>query len=716
MSNPPGASAKAVSGATPLFAVPFVALDTETTGLDPASARIVEIAAVRVTGGTLDPEPPLVARIDPEIPIPPVSTSIHGITSEMLAGAPVVGRVLPRVQAFIKGRLLIGHAVGFDLAVLASEARRARLDWQKPRSLCVRMLAMIAAPNLANHSLDGVAQWLGIEIVNRHSALGDAEAAAKIFLALIPELEKKGIINLAQAERACRQRSAEREGEDAAGWTAPVGAPAPAIGTLSATDTFAYRHLVEDVMAREPAILAETEPLEQAMKTMVERNISSVLVAADPAPGQPMSAYGILTERDVLRRIAVSGPGVLLQPAGGFASRPLHSIRAKAFVYRAISRLARLGVRHLVVRSENGRLEGVVSARDLLRTQGGAAVALDDAIQVAATPKALAAAWSTLPAVAAALVSESIDARLICRVVSEEIRAMTRQSAILAERAMAEAGQGEPPVPYAVLVLGSGGRGESLLAPDQDNAIVFDAARPDGEPGGGTDKWFEELGMRLSEILDQAGIPLCKGGVMARNAQWRGSFDVWQARIAEWVGKSRPEDLLNVDIFFDMVPVHGDFDLGQRLFAHAYAAGASNPVFAKLLGDGLAATDPFTLLGGLKLVDGRIDLKSHGLFPIVKLARSLSIRHGLALRSTSERLGALAGRTGGKADLEALDRDHAVVLAALLQQQARDIEAGLPPTNRLDPRSIPREQLERLRQALRHIRSVPDLVRDLMFG
>lgn len=716
MSSKPDRNLKAISGATPLFAVPFVALDTETTGLDPATARIVEIAAVRVTGGAVDPEPPLVARINPEVPVPPASTSIHGITAEMLTGAPVAARVLPRLEAFISGRLLVGHAVGFDLAVLASEARRAGLGWRQPRSLCVRTLAMIAAPNLANHSLDGVAQWLGVAITNRHSALGDAEAAARIFLALVPELEKKGIVTLAQAERASRQRSTTVEQEAAAGWASPVGALPPALPALSATDSFAYRHAVGEVMARRPVIIGNDDPLELAMRTMVEHNISSVLVAADPAPGQPVSAYGILTERDVLRRLAAAGPAVLQQPAGSLASRPLHSIRARAFVYRAISRLARLGVRHLVVRSENGLLEGVVSARDLLKTRGGAAVALDDAIQVADSAKALAAAWSTLPAVAAALVDEGIDARLVCRVVSEEIRAMTRQSAILAERAMDEAGLGPPPAPYAVLVLGSGGRGESLLAPDQDNAIVYEAGGDEARPGSATDDWFAELARRFSETLDQAGIPLCKGGVMARNAQWRGSLHTWRERIAEWVGKSRPEDLLNVDIFFDMAPVHGDFDLGQRLFDHAYSAGTSSPAFAKLLGDGLTAADPFTLLGGLKLDDGRIDLKTHGLFPIVKLARALCIRHGLALRSTTERLEALAERTGGKADLEGLGRDHGVIMAALLQQQAADIEAGLAPGNRVDPRSLSKEQLERLKRALRHVRSVPELVRDLMFG
>lgn len=715
MNDAQRAGLRPFSGATPLHALPVVAFDTETTGLDPSTARIVELAALWVSGGELAAEPPLLTRLNPGIPVPPASTAIHGITSDMVAGAPAAASVLPRLKNYISGRLMIGHAIGFDLAVLAEEAKRAGIDWQKPRSLCVRTLAMIAAPDLANHSLDGVAQWLGVEIRNRHSALGDAEAAAHIFLALVPLLEQKGIATLAQAERASRERSAQRAGETAAGWTEPVGAPETPAATLSTQETFAYRHLVGDVMQRNLAIVAETEPLEKAMKIMVERNISSVLVAAAPATGQPVEAYGILTERDVLRRISADGPGVLRLPAGRFASRPLQTIRSRAFVYRAISRLGRLGIRHLAVRSENGRIEGMITARDVLRTGGGAAMALDDAIQVAKTPKELATAWSTLPAVSSALVREDIDARVIARIVSEEIRAMTRRAAILAEEAMAEADWGEPPAPYAVLVLGSAGRGESLLAPDQDNAIVFDASGPEARPDGETDRWFAELGARFADILHQAGIPLCKGGVMARNAQWRGSLATWQERIADWVGRSRPEDLLNVDIFFDMAPVHGDADLAQRLFEDAYAAGSSNPLFAKLLGDGLGIGDPFTLLGGLKLDEGRIDLKSHGLFPIVKLARALSIRHGLALRSTSERLHALLERTGGKADLEALDRDHGVLLAALLQQQAADIEAGLPPGNRLDPRTLTKDQLGRLKQALKRVKAVPELVRDLMF-
>ncbi|TIR45492.1 MAG: DNA polymerase III subunit epsilon, partial [Mesorhizobium sp.] len=84
-------------------------------------------------------------------------------------------------------------------------------------------------------------------------------------------------------------------------------------------------------------------------------------------------------------------------------------------------------------------------------------------------------------------------------------------------------GHGPPPCAYAVLVLGSGGRGESLMAPDQDNAIVF----ADGEPNGPEDRWFKNLGAKLADMLDISGVPYCKGGVMASNATFRGSLDTW---------------------------------------------------------------------------------------------------------------------------------------------------------------------------------------------
>ncbi len=716
MASPGAGSVHVTTGATPLYAAAILAIDTETTGLDPVSARIVEIAALRVNGSGFELEPPLVTRVRPDVPIPPRSTAIHHITDEMVDGAPRFGAVLPRLMALLEGRVVVGHAVGFDLAVIAAEARRAGRNWRKPRALDVRTLAMIAAPDLANHSLDGLAAWLGLEIANRHSARGDAEAAARIFMALLPQLERRGIITVAQAERASRQHAGARETPAPAGWEDPVDESSEPVSALSRTDSFAFRHAVREVMPSSTHIIADSAALRDAMQVMVAHNVSSVLVAAEPVPDQPVAAYGILTERDVLRRLAADGPQALDGAAGVMASRPLHTIRADAFVYRAMGRIARLGVRHLGVRDDVGHLVGVVAAREFVRAQSGPAVMLDDAIEAATTRRDLAAAWSTLPAVAAALLGEGIDSRLVSRIVSEELRAITRRACVISEDAMHRAGRGRPPARYAVLVLGSGGRSESLLTPDQDSAVVFDAPGPDGAEGGETDSWFADHAVRFTELLHEAGIPLCRGGVMARNAQWRGSFETWSARIAQWVAKSRPSDLLNVDIFFDMMPVHGDIALGQQLFAHAYALAESNGTFAKLLGEAIPANaEPLTLLGNLRLENGRIDLKRYGLFPIVALARTLAIRHGLALRSTGERLGAVAQVIGAGTALDALGRSHQTLLTALLRQQARDIEQGFLPGNRLDPSWLSKADSKAIRDALRQAGTVPDLVRDLMF-
>ena len=70
---------------------------------------------------------------------------------------------------------------------------------------------------------------------------------------------------------------------------------------------------------------------------------------------------------------------------------------------------------------------------------------------------------------------------------------------------------------------------------------------------------------------------------MARNAAWRHSLADWKEVVNGWVRRHKPEDLLNVDIFFDAVPVHGDAALGEAIWNYAYNTGCRSPEFVKLL-------------------------------------------------------------------------------------------------------------------------------------
>lgn len=699
------------TSATPLIAIAAAALDTETTGLDATKALVVQIGAVAIANGRVEAQSRLDMLVNPGVPIPPASSRIHGITDDQVADAPSFGGAWDALRGFVGQRVLIGHSIGFDLALLERECRRAGLPWTQPRSLCVRLLAATANPNLADHSLDTVATWLGLQVSGRHTALGDALAAAEIFVALLPELRKRGIRTLGEAELACLALSRDLEAGHRAGWAEPISRPqAPAFRPV---DPYAYRHRAGDLMSQPPLLVRSDEPMGRAIDVMVSKNVSSVLVSDLGEPNMPVADYGILTERDVMRRVAAEGGGALSMPVGAAASRPLASVRAEAFAYRAIGRMDRLNIRHLAVRDGSGRLVGVLSARDLLKLRAGAAISLDDRIEHAADAAQLADAWAMLPDVVRSLLAEEIDPRTIAEIISEELRAMTRRASVLAEQAMLAAGRGAPPCAYAVLVLGSGGRGESLLAPDQDNAIVFENGGPDSEQ----DRWFGELGARLSDILDAAGVPYCKGGVMARNAGFRGSLETWKDRVGDWVRRRRPQDLLNVDIVYDLRPVHGDFALGEALFDHAYSLGHAEPVFAKLLGEQVTAGNPFTFLGALQLDGGRLDIKMHGLFPIVAAARTLAIRNDIRELSTRARLERLiALEIGGDSDMEAMLAGHALLIGLALAQQVRDAHAGIPVSNRVELAALTRGQQGELKTAIRQLQSVPALVRDLMFS
>ena len=151
--------------------------------------------------------------------------------------------------------------------------------------------------------------------------------------------------------------------------------------------------------------------------------------------------------------------------------------------------------------------------------------------------------------------------------------------------------------------------------------------------------------------------------------------------------------------------------------AAAFDAAHGNAAFAKLLAEAAGEVQPgLTIWGGLRTENGRIDLKRAGLFGIVTAARVLAIRHHLLERSTPARLAAIAalGR-GGSDDLDALARAQALFLDLILDQQLADMQAGLPPSNKVAVKRLSREQRAALRDALAAVRHLDALTRDLLF-
>ena len=142
------------SSATSLVALDAVVIDSETTGLEPAKARIVEIAAVRLAAGQIDTGTPFRRLVRPGMPIPASAAEFHGISDAAVAEAPAFREMWPELSAYLGRSVVIGHSVGFDLAVLKRECERAGIDWVTPATLDTRLLAEVTEPDLSGHSLD----------------------------------------------------------------------------------------------------------------------------------------------------------------------------------------------------------------------------------------------------------------------------------------------------------------------------------------------------------------------------------------------------------------------------------------------------------------------------------------------------------------------------------------------------------------------------------
>ncbi|TKW67018.1 MAG: 3'-5' exonuclease [Paracoccus denitrificans] len=185
-------AARGAPDSRPLNALTCVVFDTETTGLS-LSDRIVQIAGTRIAGGRLTGER-FQTLVNPNRPIPPAATAIHGITDAMVCDAPDLSHALEGFHHFADDAVLIAHNAPFDMGLLRAAEAETGLHFANRVMDTVLLSAMIWGQS-APHSLDAICARLDINIPAgmRHTAPGDAEATAQAFLKMLPALEAKGI-------------------------------------------------------------------------------------------------------------------------------------------------------------------------------------------------------------------------------------------------------------------------------------------------------------------------------------------------------------------------------------------------------------------------------------------------------------------------------------------------------------------------------------------
>lgn len=178
----------------PLTDLVFVVFDTETTGLLPHKDEIVQIGAVRVVKSRIIEGEVLNTLVDPQRPIPPASTKVHGVSDAMVQGAPHIGDAGRAFHKFATDAVIVAHNAPFDMAFLRRHGDRMGVSWDHPILDTVLVSAVVFGAS-ETHTLDALCDRLDVTIPAhlRHTALGDAQATAEVLCKMLPMLEARGM-------------------------------------------------------------------------------------------------------------------------------------------------------------------------------------------------------------------------------------------------------------------------------------------------------------------------------------------------------------------------------------------------------------------------------------------------------------------------------------------------------------------------------------------
>ena len=248
---------------------------------------------------------------------------------------------------------------------------------------------------------------------------------------------------------------------------------------------------------------------------------------------------------------------------------------------------------------------------------------------------------------------------------------------------------GPPPVHFALIIMGSGGRKESFLQPDQDNGFILEDY-PD-EAHNRIDAWFIECASRFNLYLDDIGFPLCEGYIMARNPMWRKTITQWKQQIGIWVAKGEGNALRFADIFFDFDHAWGDYALVEALRTHISDTVRNRKRFLREMfryDDAEVALGMFSRLKTERSGEhqGRINLKHSGIMPLVHYIRIMALQNGVVETQTLNRIKIL--RKLGKFNDDTADYlifAFQFVSSLLLKQQLADSRAGVQVSNFVEP-------------------------------
>jgi DNA polymerase-3 subunit epsilon len=189
----------------------YVVFDTETTGMRLSQGdKAISISGIRIRRGRVQNADIFHSLINPGRSIPLESIKFHHIEDHMVADAPSISQVYPQFVSFVGDSILVAHNAAFDKRCLEIAAAEAGLPLIDNPILDTLLLSYGIHEGAEGHSLDAMAERMGIIIEGRHTSLGDARATAQAFLGFLSLLPGRGVRTLAEAKGFCDRQLLRR--------------------------------------------------------------------------------------------------------------------------------------------------------------------------------------------------------------------------------------------------------------------------------------------------------------------------------------------------------------------------------------------------------------------------------------------------------------------------------------------------------------------------
>ncbi|EIA1555031.1 cyclic nucleotide-binding/CBS domain-containing protein [Vibrio parahaemolyticus] len=464
------------------------------------------------------------------------------------------------------------------------------------------------------------------------------------------------------------------------------------------------------ILTRDPVTLDATASIQEAASLMAEENVTALLIVR---PTEELTEedddqlLGILTDRDLCIRVLAQGIDTNIS-VSEVMSYDVVSLDYNAYVFEAMLTMLRYNVHHLPILKDKKPI-GIIGMTDIVRYESQNSLLLVSSIFQQTSVEDLKQVSLQVKDCFVRMVNEDANAHMIGRAMSVIGSSFKQRLAELAEQEL-----GPAPIPYCLVAMGSMARDEQLIVTDQDNALILDDSYDPDKHG----EYFAQFAKFVCDGLAACGYTYCTGDIMATNPEWRKTKSQWEECFGDWIDHPTPERLLNSNIFFDLLGIHGRVKWAEQLSSFIVRRAKKNNRFLACMAyNAIRRTPPLGFFKDFVMEkDGRhrnsINLKRRGTAPLADLIRVHALAIGSRSQNSFDRLDDIndAGILPKGRGMDLRDAMELIYMVRI-RHQALDIENGDEPDNNIEPENMSDFERRNLKAAFQILSNAQNFIK-----